>query len=359
MSPSNSSLRTELSRTFCLAACLFTASAALAQRRIDSIPTAQSPEQLVTLGGWVHADYGQSLPTGVTIHLETDEGMPAREQPVDSSGYFEFVGLTRTSYRVIVSAPGFQSYHKDVDLRVVGNRLNINVQLSPANKSKLVLPATSPSFTDNKASRKARKEYEKGDQALQQGNLSEAQSHLEKSVNEYPCYARAQTALAVVRSEQRQFSGSETALKKAMECDPDFLDAYTELGQLYYDENRYQDSVAVLQQGARRSPGSWQFHYQLGASDYSLRQYAEAEQEYVRAESLNSLVPAEIHVKLADVYLKEAAYQKAYAEMQAYLRAEPNGRFAAKLRNVMQRMQADQTVQPDPPAATQSAGPRQ
>jgi tetratricopeptide (TPR) repeat protein len=319
----------------------------------------ESSEQAVTLGGWVHADYGQAIPAGVVVHLETDQGMPVRDQPVDSSGYFEFAGLAKESYRLTVSAPGFQAYQKDVDLRPVGNRLNISVQLSPSNKPKSILPAGATSFTDNNASRKARKEYEKGDRALQQGNLTEAQSHLEKAVNEYPCYARAQTSLAVVRSGQHQFSASEAALKKAMQCDPDFLDTYTELGQLYYDENRYQESVAILQQGLRRSPGSWQFHYQLGGSDYSLHQYAEAEQEYLRAESLNSLVPAEIHVKLADVYLKEAAYQKAYAEMQAYLRAEPNGRFAAKLRNVMQRMQADQTVQPDPPAATQSAGPRQ
>jgi tetratricopeptide (TPR) repeat protein len=330
-------------------ACLFVVSIALAQRRLD-IPTTESPEQFVTLGGWVRVDYSQAMPSGVTVHLETDQGLPVRDTPIDSSGYFEFVGLAKASYRLTVSASGFQPYAKDVDLRTVGNRLNISVELSPSNKPQSILPPAAPSFTDNDASRKARKEYEKGDRALQQGNLSEAQSHLEKAVNEYPCYARAQTALAVVRSGQRQFPASEAALKKALQCDADFLDAYMELGQLYYAENRYRDSAAVLQQGVRRSPDAWQFHYQLGASDYSLHQYADAEQEYLRAESLSASVPAEIHVKLADVYLKEAAYQKAYAEMQAYLRAEPHGRFAAELRSVSQRMEADHTVQADPSA---------
>ena len=305
----------------------------------------------------IRDSYGQAIPTGVTVHLETDQGLPVRDQPVDSSGYFEFVGLAKESYRLTVSAAGFRDYEKDVDLRPVGNRLNISVQLSPSNKPKSILPPDATSFTDNNASRKARKEYARGDHALQQGNLTEAQSHLEKAVNEYPCYARAQTALAVVRSGQHEFKASEAALKKAMQCDADFLVAYMELGQLYYDQNRYQESVTVLQQGVRRLPGSWQFHYQLGASDYSLRQYTEAEQEYLRAELLSSSVPAEIHVKLADVYLKEAAYQKAYAEMQAYLRAEPNGRFAAELRNVSQRMQADHAVEAGPPPAAQSPKP--
>lgn len=339
---------------FCSAACLLVASAALAQRRLDT-PQTESAAEYVTLGGWVHAEYSQAIPANVTVHLETAEGMPVRDQPVDSSGYFEFVGVSKTTYRLTISAPGFQAYEKDVDLRPVGNRLNISVQLSPANKPKsILLPRASPSFTDNNASRKARKEYERGDRALQQGNLPEAQSHLEEAVNEYPCYARAQTALAVVRSAQHEFSASEAALKKALQCDPDFLDAYTELGQLYYDEKRYQDSADVLQQGVRRSPGAWQFHYQLGASDYSLHRYADAEREYLRAESLSSLVPAEIHVKLADVYLKENALEKAYAEMQKYVREDPNGAFAAELKSVMRRMESDHIVQKAPPSQPSS-----
>jgi regulator of sirC expression with transglutaminase-like and TPR domain len=72
--------------------------------------------------------------------------------------------------------------------------------------------------------------------------------------------------------------------------------------------------------------------------------FTRAEQEYLKAESLSPSVPAEIHVKLADVYLKQSAYDKAYAEMQAYVRAEPDGRFAAKLKMVMHQMESDHLV---------------
>jgi tetratricopeptide (TPR) repeat protein len=334
---------------FCFAACLVVAPAALAQRRIEP-GQAGPPEQMVTLGGWVRADYSQGIPAAVTVRLETAEGMAAGQQPVNSGGYFEFVGLQRANYRLTVSAPGFQVYEQNVDLRSVGDRLNISVQLSPANKSQAVSSPAAPSFTDDNASRKVRKEYEQGDRLLHQGNLSEAQFHLEKAVKEYPCYARAQAALAVVLNKESQLSASESALKKALQCDPDYLDAYTELGQLYYNENQYQQSEEILQQGVRRSPGSWQFHYQLGATDYRLREYRTAEQEYMRAESLSSSVPAEIHVKLADVYLKQNALEKAYSEMQAYLREEPSGAFANELKSVMRRMESDHIVPTAPPS---------
>jgi hypothetical protein len=56
--------------------------------------------------------------------------------------------------------------------------------------------------------------------------------------------------------------------------------------------------------------------------------------------ALNPAPPAEIHTKLADLYMREDAYGQAYAEMQAYLRADPNGRLAPKVRRIMQEMEA-------------------
>lgn len=339
-----------------VSACLTCSPAVLGQRR----PPGQIPEEplnTVILGGWVHPDYGMKLPPGVMVHLETSEGMMGGEQPVNDAGYFEFVGLTRKHYQLTISAPGFQPYEQDVDLGSVGNKLVINVHLSPAFKKQEVVPPTSHSFTDDNAPPKARKEYEKGAQALGESNLSAAQSHLQKSVKEYPCYVRAQTDLALVLSQKHDVAGAESALKKALACDPDYLDVYSELGQLYYDEKRYQDSQAVVQQGLRRSPASWQFYYQSAANHFHLGQFTQAEAEYLKAESFNSSLPPEIHVRLADVYLKEYAYEKAFAEMQAYLKADPAGPYAAKIKNLMQKMEADHVVQPAHPVSAQSPPP--
>lgn len=341
---------------FCLCVCFSWFQQAMGQRRTPS-ESAGAQETSVTLGGWVQADYGQNVPAGVTVRLETAEGMVGGQPAVNTSGYFEIVGLARMHYRLTVTAPGFQVYQQDVDLRSVGDRFVVNVRLAPALGSKPLPLPLSPSFTDNKASKQARKEYEKGARALHDRNLAEAQAHLKRAAEEYPCYARAQTDLALVLSETQQLPASEGALKKALECDPDYLDAYNELGQLYYNQKKYQESETVLREGLRRSPASWQFYYQLGGDYYRLGQYGKAEQEYLKAESLSSSVPAEIHVKLADVYLKQGANDKAYTEMQAYLHAEPNGRFTAKLKSVMRQMESDRILRAPNPASAQSAPP--
>ncbi len=208
--------------------------------------------------------------------------------------------------------------------------------------------ASTPALTDEQAPKTARKEYEKGSRALAARQIPEARTHLEKAVVEFPCYARALADLAVVLTEQREVQGAEAALRKAVQCDPGFPDAYTQLGQLLNAERKFAESADLLQDGLRRSPGAWQFYYQLAIAHFSLKQYSQAEEEYLKVQSINPNPPAEFHAKLADVYLKENAYDKAYAQMQAYLQAEPEGRFAAKIKGIMQQMETSGALRAPP-----------
>ncbi len=296
-------------------------------------------QQTVTLEGRVRTDNGQTIPSGVNALLETGEGMLVARQPANSEGQFQFDNLRKISYRLTITADGFQPAQQNLDLAYGANKVIRNIFLTPLAKTRTVTKAL-PALTDNSASKKARKEYDKGVHALEGKRLSEASVHFENAVAEYPCYARAQADLALTLAAQRDLSRAEAALRKAIACDPGFPDAYIQLGQLFNAEKRFANSEAVLQEGLRRSPGAWQFYYQLAAAHYGLKQYTKAEEEYLKAQSLNSAVPPEFHVKLADVYFKKDAYDKAYTEMHAYLRAEPNGRFAAKIKTIMQQMES-------------------
>jgi tetratricopeptide (TPR) repeat protein len=213
-------------------------------------------------------------------------------------------------------------------------------------------PGAGEARTDSLAPKNARKEYEQAVGNLAAKNLDGAKTHLEAAVKEYPCYARAQADLATVLEAQRDLRGAETALKKARECDPDYIDSYIMLGQMLNSEKRYADSEQVLQEGMRRSPGSWQFYYQLGVAHFGLGEYPKAQSEYERVLALNPSPPAEFHVKVADLYLKEKSYDKAYSNMDAYLKADPDGRFAAKIKKIMQQMKASGVLS-QPEAAKQ------
>ncbi len=303
-------------------------------------PPANCQKEMLSIKGQVRTTDGGPLPTDVTVRLEEAEGTVVARQFVGSNGKFEFSDLTGSLYRLIVTAKGFQTVSQDVDMYYLASRYP-NMYLVPLVQKKTGSPSPSTtSATDLAAPKKAQKEYERGHRALHSGNPEEARGHLEKAVAEYPCYARAQAALGVSLSMLRLFVPAEAAFKKSMECDGGFLEAYVQLGILLNLESKYAENELNLQRGLAHFPNEWQLHYRLGAAYYGLKDYEKAEEEYSKAQSINPTPPSEFHVKLADVYLKRKEFAKACAEMQTYLRVDPNGQFAEETKSLMRRMES-------------------
>jgi tetratricopeptide (TPR) repeat protein len=288
--------------------------------------------------------------------LETLQGMPVEAQPANSHGEFEFTDLRKESYRLTVSAEGFQTLERDVDLRFTTSRVVVNLFLTPVGQSKSVQSAPAV-LTDQLAPKKARDELVKGDRALSKEKYSDARTHLEKAIAEYPCYARAQTDLAIALIQLLALTQAESALRKSIKCDPGYHQARLVLGQLLNMQKRFEESEKVLTEAVRLAPGSWQLYYRLGVADFGLGEYARAAEEYEKVLSFNPTPPSDYYVKAADAYLAQEAYDKAYAKMQDYLRIDPDGRFAGKIRRTVQQMEADGVLSKSMESAAQTKKP--
>lgn len=295
-------------------------------------------EGTVRVIGNIHTDGGQLPGAGVIVRIETDGGRLTAIAPATASGSFSFESVAKKVSQLTVTAEGYETAEQYLDLTRTANIVQVTVNLIP--KRKTAAPEAPPALSDAKASKKALKEFEKGDSALTARKLDEAHAHLKKAVTDSPCYARAQTELATVLAELHKMAEAEAAARKARDCDPDFIEAYIQLGMILNTENKFTEGEAALQEGVRRAPAQWQFYYQLAAAHYGLKDFTRAEQDYQRVLSLNPSPPSEFRVRLADVYLKENAYDKAYAQMQDYLKSEPDGRFAQKVKNIMHQMEA-------------------
>jgi len=296
----------------------------------------------VQIQGTVRAEEESKHIPGAVVHLEDLQGRVAAEEEVSANGQFCITGLDKLTYTLIVTANGYETYVQRLDLTSVGGMSAVVIILKP-NKTEVTNPSAR---TDATAPTKARKELERGLRASEERRLSEAHAHFETAVKLYPCYARAQVNLALTLMRERDSSHAEPPLKKAIECDPDFVDPYLQLGRLFNAEHRYDESRKILAEGVRRAPSSWQLYYHLGQADEGLQNSALAEQELLRALAFGAGVSAGVHEKLADVYLRERAYDKAYAEMRAYLEAEPDGPYAARVKAVMQQLESAGRVHP-------------
>jgi len=295
----------------------------------------QSARSRVGIEGSVSGERGQP-PPNARVRLESVEGEEIFETGVDEEGRYSFSAVGRGVYSLVGTADGYETFRQTVDLTRSPVNTIVDIRLSALKSA--TAAADPPSLTDARAPRNARKEYQRGLKALAANRVPEAKVHFAKAVKEYPCYARAQTAQALSLISDHDLKGAEAALQKAIDCDAGFASAYLKLGELYNAEVRFEESRRVLEAGVRFEPASSKLHYSLGVAYYGLGSYDKAEEEYHRSESLKPPAPPEVHIKLADVYLKRAQYRQAYAEMQAYLTADPQGRLAAKVKDLMAQM---------------------
>jgi len=282
------------------------------------------------------------LPLDITVRLEEAEGAYLAQQFVGSDGKFRFDNLNGNLYRLVVTAKGFQTVSQAVDLNWEASRCP-TIYLVPTAQKKEGAPAETAT---DLAVPKALKEYEKGSFLLRNGNLEEARKHLEDAVAEDPCYARAHTALGKTLIMQSQFLAAESAFNKAIKCDGQFLEAYVLLTVLLNTERKYTESKAELAQGLRRFPNEWRLQDELGQAEVGSGNYEQAEQAYLKAQSINPEVPPEFHLRLAGVYLKWKKQDKAYAELESYLRAAPHGPMAEPARKMMQQLEGSGAATP-------------
>jgi tetratricopeptide (TPR) repeat protein len=308
----------------------------------------------IVLHGHVQTTDGRAIPAGVMVTLETRDGIPLASHPTDSGGNFEFAGLDSAVYTLSVKADGFQNYEQTLDFTDPGDTFrNVIVALSLLDKPAANLSAL-PALTDQAAPKSARKEFQKGNRAWRQNRPAEARKYLEKAVEEYPCYARAQATLAEVDLAERKLESAEAGFKRAIHCDGSYPDAFYQLAQLYMAEKRPADSEAILRQALRLLPSAWLLHYQLGTAQFAMGEYREAAKAFLTAQSLHPDMPAEFHAKLANTYLKLGEYGKALAEIDTYLRLSPEGPYAASAKKVSKVLRSGGVTDAGPRASTPS-----
>jgi tetratricopeptide (TPR) repeat protein len=304
---------------------------------------AQQPPNIqmnnVLIQGMVRTPDGQTLGVSAKVQLQREDGDIIDETLTNSDGTYQFKPLAGGSYHLVVTAPGFEKYNEKIPSSM-GIRVRVcNVILKPLAKEP-ENPAADEPRTESLVPRKAKKKYAQAMKELEVGQPDKAEAHLKSAVELYTCYVEAQAHLAVLLENHQDRTGAEGALEKAIQCDPDYASPYILLGQLLNDEKRFRESVPVLEEGERRAPSSWPLCYELGQAYFGIEEYSKAEMEFQKVSAFNDSPPPDLPLRLADVYIKQKAYEKAYAEMKKYLQAQPDGIYAEKVRDIVQRVDA-------------------
>jgi len=333
-------------------------------RSSSSIDKAQQP---VFYMGKVVLDTGIAPPTPVPI-IRTCNGVSRRETLSAGDGSFSFMlgvdrynemvpdatsdtqGFTTDSQvsRTTMMATGQlnpQSPMSDCEVRAeLAGYSSSFIRLDPtmANSSIGVIMLHSRfkkaegmvTVASLEVPQKARKDYEKGSEALEKGNLDDAEKSLRKAIDQYPKFAEAWTRMGDLEQRRKNTDAAMKDYQEAINADPNLPVPYLRMAYLHAISRNWEDTQKLTERLITLDPTDFPVAYYYNAvAEFNLKRLGKAESSALRAESMDRQhMEPRIELLLASIYTAKESYSTAAEHYRAYLKMVPNGPLSDRVK---------------------------
>ena len=135
---------------------------------------------------------------------------------------------------------------------------------------------TAPQTKTASAASNAQVIFERGQEALQRGDLDAAEAAFQKVLLADPRAASAYSNLGVIAMRRKQWDRALTLLKEAERLSPGMAGIRLNIGLVEYRSGNYAAAIAPLSSVVRDQPDSQQARYLLGLCNVFIEHYAEA-----------------------------------------------------------------------------------
>jgi Carboxypeptidase regulatory-like domain/Tetratricopeptide repeat len=302
-------------------------------------PTPANPS--ANLNGVVYSEAANQRIPHASVWLCDDGGNRLVESVTTNNGEFSFPGLHAGAYILKITAPGFLPLEMDVDVNF-GTEHGISIFLKPAGKSpKEQPPDLSISAHELSMPAAARKLVGSGKKKLYAGNNAEgALRDFEAAVAKSPDYYEAYYQLGMACLSLQKPSDAEKNLRTSVSLsNQTYPDAVLALAVLLLGRHNSAEGEPLLRRGLELNPNSWVGYYELGKLELYRMHLELALDAAKTAESLAPQLP-KVYRLLSLVHLRQKNYQAALADLDAYIRLDPDspeGHTAKQLRADTQR----------------------
>lgn len=290
-----------------------------------------------------HGDFSMELGTMADSVLDASGQNDPKDQKYNTPSGFGIPRRALANCEMRASASGFRSKTVNlVELTPSDSRVDVGtiVVHRTAKIKGMTLDAGA-----YKAPSAARRDYERGMEALEKGKLADARKNFEEAVKIYPRYAHAWFQLGDVLQKQTEKDAARTAYLRATAIDSRYLSPYLSLAGMAIDAEEWKEALGLtghildldsLDYGKvsgyvldMDSEDYSEAYFYNAAANYKLNRIDEAEKSALRAERLD-LRPRypQLRLLLAEIFTKKNNYAGAIDQLQTYLTIVPQGRNA-------------------------------
>lgn len=321
-------------RSCLLLPCLLLAFSAFAQRRSGSLPTVPSATELRVR---VLLDEQRPSPeTRFLVRLTNAGGAPLRETFTDVNGQADFGQVGPGAYRLLVAGPQIENTTAEFQiLRDEGSHFEyVHVKLLQSGSGP-ISPQPSVSAETLKVPDKARKEVEKGTDAVRHGNLQEAEKHYRKATEISPSYSAAENNLGAVCLRVKDYACAREALEKAVEADPHSGHALVNLARLRAAEQNMAQAESLLQRAVAAEPTNPQALTLLAQAELVQHKFPDAVLYARKVHTIPHEGLGVSHLIAAQALEAQGKAQEAAVEYSTFLQEAPNDPMAPRVRSAL------------------------
>ena len=287
----------------------------------------------------------------LTGSVTTLDGTPVRDARIEvrdlangtviTSGYslpngsFTFGDLPSGHYEVR-STSGLQEAHERVDLAGVDQQITLHLAQADTAQGR----GATVSVVEMRVPDKAKKEFQKGEEAFAKHKMEDARSHCAKALAIAPTYSRALTLSALLDMVDNKLPEATQSAEQAIKSDYGYGLAYVVLASVYNATQRYDDALGTLERAMPLVPNFWQAHFEMAKSLLGKGDYERSLSSVDRALQIGPREYAPIHLVRAHALLGLKAYTQAMTELEKFLGDDPNGADTASVRKTLDQVKA-------------------
>ncbi|HXE92123.1 MAG TPA: tetratricopeptide repeat protein [Terriglobales bacterium] len=294
----------------------------------------------------VRVTYSDDRPAKMQLRVQllTGSEQYTTEAFTDDQGQVEFSGVQPGTYRIRVSGMGIQE--TTTGAFTISRSQNSHTEFVRVERAKnadgsLAVPEEAMvSAADLNVPGKARKEYEKGGKAMEEGKWGEARARFEKAISLYPQYAAAHNDLGVVYMNTGERERGRAMFEKAIAINGRYARAHRNLGLLLFQEKRYAEAGTSFDKALATEPLDAQTLTMLAQVQLLLHKPEAAAATATKVHAVPHEQFAACHLIAARAYEAMNKETDAMAEYTIFLRESPNNPNAPRVQAALDALKA-------------------
>ncbi|MFZ0286630.1 MAG: tetratricopeptide repeat protein [Terriglobales bacterium] len=294
----------------------------------------------------VLAENKTKLDRQAVVRLHCDNPLGTVYQTTKNGSQTTFLGLSVCKYGLEISAAGYLTTDKQIEVAGLTDTLQLDVTLK---KDAAAINLDATGITDALMPSRASKDTAAAVADLKSSNLKDARKKLNSAYRLAPESSRVNFLMGYLFFEQKDYDQAQTYLNHAVTLSPSDAQALALLGRVELLRGQYEPAKATLERAVVANPNDWMTHNLLGSVDLKLKQYEKAREQAQLAIDLGKGDASAARLVLGESQADLGHTAEAIQTLKAFLVVAPDNPQAPQVQQFISQL--EQRVASAPKAA--------